>query len=106
MLNVRSYRAQSVTLTSHSSSYSLLTLLQAVDANFPMTGKEVNIQVDSSVAGTVRIGESNVSSTVCGYALSAGDSRVYRSDKSDIPIGMIFVQGSADSMVLNIEVTQ
>jgi len=102
-----SYRTQTVVLTTINTPYSLAALLLAIDPKFPLAGREVTLSVDKFVPGTILFGESNLSSTNCGYALTElSPPRTYRSDKSDIPLGMIWVMGSAALMIVNVEVVQ
>ncbi len=102
-----SYRAQSVTLPAANTAYSLSALLLAIDPKFPLQGREITVQVDKIAAGTVRFGESNLSTTNCGVALTdVLPPRTYRSHQSDIPLNMIWAMGSVANMVVNVEVVQ
>jgi hypothetical protein len=102
----QSYRATSVTLPDHTKSYNLADLLTAVDPAFPTTGREVTIQNDLSVVGVLSVGDSTVTSSLKGYSLQSGDSRTYRNDVSTVPGPSIFLNGSVDNMVVNVEVSQ
>lgn len=102
-----SYRTASVTLTNANTNYNLGVLLQALDPNFPLHGREVSLQTSSSVAGTVRVGDGTVSGTSCGYELpNTAPPRVYRNDISSVPLSMFTLRGSVGAMVVNVEVCQ
>jgi hypothetical protein len=102
-----SYRAQSITLLVNNQPYNLGALLLAIDPKFPLQGREISIQVDKLIAGSVRIGDSSVTGSNCGYAMTdQTPPRIYRSDKSDIPLNMIWAIPGIGGLILNIEVMQ
>lgn len=102
----RTYLAVTVTLTTHDTIYNLGNLLRAINENYPLTGREVSIQIDPSVAGSVRVGDPLVSAVNCGYVLNAGESRTYRDIVNGIPAGMLNFFASADLMLVNVEIQQ
>lgn len=96
----------SVTLPLANTAYCLGTLILALSDAYPLCGREVNIQVDTSVVGTVRVGDGALSTINCGYVLLNGQARLYRSPNHDIPAGMIYLMPSVNNVVCNIEILQ
>lgn len=62
--------SRTVTITSANTNYTLLTLAQAVDPTVTNNVSIVSIQADSSVQATYRLGNSSLSNTDYGVALS------------------------------------
>lgn len=100
------YSGIQVTLTTNTTVYKLLTLLQAVDADTPPIAKELNIQNDAANVGdNLFIGDASLAkATRYGIKIAAGNSRLYQHDSSVVPLADIYLQGSADSMLVNVEV--
>jgi hypothetical protein len=64
----------SITLTTGGTTYNLFTLVSAIDSTLPQKCQDLLIQADTSGSAVTFIGNSNVSSTVYGVALTAGAS--------------------------------
>lgn len=67
----------------------------------------VTIQADPGNSGTIYVGDSSVSSTVCAAALSAGASiRIegpkYRNSTDEVVLSDIYVDASANSQKVNV----
>lgn len=84
----------------------LLTLLLAIDPNIPANVRELSIQMDGGQAGTLLIGDSDISTTVYGVALvsTSGVPSVafYMGSGSDIcnvPLGSIYLLSSVAAKV-------
>lgn len=90
--------------------HNLTTLLQAVDPNVPLMGREVTIQVDTNVAGNLFIGDALVNITPgslrYGYRMASGASRTYRTENvNDVPIQSLWVITDTPTLQLNVEIT-
>ena len=71
------YIGVQLTLAVANTAYNLKTLIDAIEPMLQGTADEVVIQADSG-AGTVLVGDSQISGTRYGYVLAPGDSRTYR----------------------------
>jgi hypothetical protein len=91
-----------LTLTSANTNYSLITLAQAVDANFPAKFTSLLIEADAAnAAGSkVSFGDTNTSATRYGYQLGPGDSRSY---SGSFPVGDLYARGSGAGLKVNLE---
>lgn len=100
-----------VVLTSSSIAYSLLTLLQAQNKNFPTSPREWNMQMPldseeaTNVAGSViKFGTPNSNTsptdvTSPDHSMSPGDYD-RGADLLGLPLSEVFVKGSANNLVL------
>lgn len=97
---------KSVTLATANTAYNLYALLVAIDPYAPATGRIVNIQVSFAVPGGVRRGDSTLTTTSCGGEMNVGDTVTYSSGDgvSDVPLNMIYLMPSVNSIVVNVEV--
>lgn len=100
-----------VTLTTASTAYRLLTLLEAVDVSVPGECSQLTLQADAAntADSTIAVGDSSISTSRCGYQLAVGDAKVYDARGSrfaggGIPLNELYVLGSANSLKLNVEV--
>jgi hypothetical protein len=89
-----------------STATSLLTALRAVDPNIPATVREITIQADVAVVGTLLIGDASISASRYGVALiSTASLNPFLSLRSasvqDVPIGAIYLFSTA-AMKVNI----
>lgn len=95
--------AITVTLTTGSTNYNLLTLLQAVDATVSDRYFEATIGADSANAGIVLIGDSSLSGTRYGVALYALDSyTVSAKDSTDaVHPSLIYLRSATAGQVVH-----
>ena len=100
------YAAYTVTLPLANTAYPLRTLLEAVDPNCPLVGREVNLQAAIENSGTIKIGDSALAAGRYGYALQGGDSRLYRATQDCVIFASIWVMGDAINQVISVEVMQ
>lgn len=100
------YTAATVTLTTGSTNYQLITLLRAIAADTPGEARSVLIEADSAnTAGSkVSIGDASLSGTRYGFQLGPGDARLYSDSDALVRLGAIYARGSGDGLKLNIEV--
>jgi hypothetical protein len=108
----RSYYGVQVTLTSADTNYEIYTLVEAIvtvatnPSDAPGACREFNIQSDPGNDGSnpILVGDSELSATRYGYSLSAGDSRVYRSDINNVQVAGKYVRSHASGQKLNVEI--
>jgi len=95
-----------VTLTGGTTAQNLLALLRAIDANIPGAVRELYIQADAAVAGTLLIGDALLSSTRYGVAQVVSSApatplNFRTSSVQSVPLGAFYLLSSA-SMKVNI----
>lgn len=107
--NYTSFLGAQVTLASATTVYNLWSLLTAIDPNAPPIAAELWLQSDSTNAGgsLIYIGDASLAKTSRqGFVLAVSGTKQYTGNlASDIPVSGIFLQGSADSLKVNVELT-
>jgi hypothetical protein len=83
---------------------SLLTLLRAVDANIPATVREITIQADIGVTGTLLIGDAAISTSRYGVSLISTSTanpilQLRSASVQDVPVGAIYLLSSGNMKV-------
>jgi len=107
MAALNAYYGIRITL-SDTNAHQLLPLLIAIDSTLAGILQNVGqlaLQGDAANSSNlVRVGDANVSATRYGYQLAAGIQRVYQKEGMSVPLGAIYVQASAATSYLNVEI--
>lgn len=96
---------KSVTLASANTDYSLLALMQAVDAAAPTRCSKLNIQLDLSAGSAhLYVGNSDVSGSNYGAVLVAGQVKVWEMGETNrILLSQIYLLSDTASQQVNID---
>ena len=95
--------ASRVTLTTSLTSYSLFTLMKAVDATSVPWAQQVIIQVDPSSGGAnLYVGNVNISSTNYGWTGSGGAGLNFQASTNAVQVDGIYLLCDTNGTVANI----
>jgi hypothetical protein len=98
-----SARAAQLTLTSANTNYSIYELASAIDSAFPPNVRELSFQVDAG-AGTLLIGDVNMTATRYGKLYDPATTDVVRDDKNSISLRSIYFRSAQAGKIVNVMV--